>query len=58
MIRIVFTLIAIYRLKWRQVDLTVAYLNASRKDAETVYMSLLVASMQTWKGTKASGYAC
>jgi hypothetical protein len=34
----VFTLIAIYGLKWRQVDFTVAYLNASREDVETVYM--------------------
>jgi hypothetical protein len=38
MIKIVFTLIAVYGLKWRQVDFTVAYLNASREDAETVYM--------------------
>ncbi|KAJ5462342.1 hypothetical protein N7530_010547 [Penicillium desertorum] len=38
MIKIVFTLIAIYGLKWRQVDFTAAYLNASRDDAETVYM--------------------
>jgi hypothetical protein len=38
MIKIVFTLIAVYGLKWRQVDFTAAYLNASREDAETVYM--------------------
>ncbi|KAJ5138864.1 uncharacterized protein N7515_003712 [Penicillium bovifimosum] len=38
MIKIVFTLIAVYGLKWGQVDFTAAYLNASRKDAETVYM--------------------
>ncbi|MGV2419558.1 MAG UNVERIFIED_CONTAM: hypothetical protein MIJ72_08715 [Staphylococcus saprophyticus] len=38
MIKIVFTLIAVYGLKWRQVDFTVAYLNASREDVETVYM--------------------
>jgi hypothetical protein len=38
MIKIVFILIAIYGLKWRQVDFTAAYLNASRDNAETVYM--------------------
>ncbi|KAI3174220.1 hypothetical protein DTO039G3_3276 [Penicillium roqueforti] len=38
MIKIVLTLIAVYSLEWRQVDFTAAYLNASRKDAETVYM--------------------
>jgi hypothetical protein len=38
MIKIVFTLIAVYGLKWRQVDFTAAYLNASREDAETIYM--------------------
>ncbi|KAI2732949.1 hypothetical protein DTO013E5_10235 [Penicillium roqueforti] len=38
MIKIVLTLIAVYGLEWRQVDFTAAYLNASRKDAETVYM--------------------
>ncbi|KAG0156038.1 hypothetical protein PDIDSM_3214 [Penicillium digitatum] len=30
MIKIVFTLIAVYGLRWRQVDFTAAYLNASR----------------------------
>ncbi|KAG0156278.1 hypothetical protein PDIDSM_3455 [Penicillium digitatum] len=38
MIKIVFTLIAVYGLRWRQVDFTAAYLNASREDVETVYM--------------------
>lgn len=38
MIKIVLTLIAVYGLKWRQVDFTAAYLNASREDVETVYM--------------------
>lgn len=38
MIKIVFTLIAVYGLRWRQVDFTAAYLNASREHVETVYM--------------------
>lgn len=38
MVKIVFTLIATYDLRWRQVDLTAAYLNASRKEEETIYM--------------------
>ncbi|KAF9246730.1 hypothetical protein DTO012A7_1520 [Penicillium roqueforti] len=38
MIKIVLTLIAVYGLEWHQVDFTAAYLNASRKDTETVYI--------------------
>ena len=38
MIKIVFTLIAIYSLKQRQVDFTIAYLNALYKDVETIYI--------------------
>ena len=32
------SLIAVYRLEWRQVDFTAVYLNASREDAEIVYI--------------------
>ncbi|KAJ5855316.1 uncharacterized protein N7529_009260 [Penicillium soppii] len=38
LIKIVLSLIAIYNLKWRQVDFTAAYLNASRAHREVVYM--------------------
>ncbi|KAJ5926545.1 hypothetical protein N7516_008318 [Penicillium verrucosum] len=38
LIKIMMSLIAIYGLRWRQVDFTAAYLNASRDEAEVVYM--------------------
>ncbi|KOS36693.1 hypothetical protein ACN38_g12546 [Penicillium nordicum] len=38
LIKIVMSLTAIYGLRWRQVGFTAAYLNASRDEAEVVYM--------------------
>jgi hypothetical protein len=38
LVKVVLTLIAVYGLRWRQIDIKAAYLNASRAQEETLYM--------------------
>ena len=38
LVKVVLTLIAVYSLRWRQIDIKATYLNASRAHKETLYM--------------------